>query len=62
MAFLVDLEPVTMDAVQSSPCGQIFRQGNFVFGQTVALDNWAMGHYTDSPQLIDSVLTTTASY
>ena len=31
---LVSLEPGTMDAVRSSPYGQLFRPDNFVFGQT----------------------------
>jgi len=32
-AILVDLEPGTMDAVRSSPFGQLFRPDNFVFGE-----------------------------
>merc|ERR1712130_226673 len=36
--------------------GQLFRPGNFVFGQTGAGNNWAKGHYTEGAELIDSVL------
>ena len=46
-AVLVDLEPGTMDSVRSGPFGQIFRPDNFVFGQSGAGNNWAMGHYTE---------------
>jgi len=55
-AILVDLEPGTMDAVRSSPYGQLFRPDNFVFGQSGAGNNWAKGHYTEGAELVDSVL------
>ncbi|XP_016283902.1 tubulin beta chain-like [Monodelphis domestica] len=55
-AVLVDLEPGTMDSVRSGPFGQIFRPDNFVFGQSVAGNNWAKGHYTEGAELVDSVL------
>nr|P12457.1 RecName: Full=Tubulin beta chain; AltName: Full=Beta-tubulin [Euglena gracilis]CAA33797.1 unnamed protein product [Euglena gracilis] len=55
-AILMDLEPGTMDSVRAGPYGQIFRPDNFVFGQTGAGNNWAKGHYTEGPELIDSVL------
>jgi len=55
-AVLMDLEPGTMDAVRTSPYGQIFRPDNFVFGQSGAGNNWAKGHYTEGAELIDSVL------
>ena len=46
-AVLVDLEPGTMDSVRAGRMGQIFRPDNFVFGQNVAGNNWAKGHYTE---------------
>ncbi|XP_012520748.1 PREDICTED: tubulin beta chain-like isoform X11 [Propithecus coquereli] len=55
-AILVDLEPGTTDSVRSGPFGQIFRQDNFVFGQSGAGNNWAKGHYTEGAELVDSVL------
>ncbi|KAI4108011.1 MAG: hypothetical protein L6R37_001293 [Teloschistes peruensis] len=55
-AVLVDLEPGTMDAVRSSPFGQLFRPDNFVFGQSGAGNNWAKGHYTEGAELVDQVL------
>ncbi|BBG94816.1 tubulin beta-1 chain [Prunus dulcis] len=55
-AVLMDLEPGTMDSIRSGPFGQIFRPDNFVFGQSGAGNNWAKGHYTKVPSLIDSVL------
>ena len=36
--------------------GQLFRPDNLVFGQAGAGNNWAKGHYTESAELIDSVL------
>uniref|UniRef100_A0A2K5DXE8 Tubulin beta 2A class IIa n=1 Tax=Aotus nancymaae TaxID=37293 RepID=A0A2K5DXE8_AOTNA len=56
-AILVDLEPGTMDSVRSGPFGQIFRPDNFVFGQSGAGNNWAKGHYTEEPRLVDSAVT-----
>jgi tubulin beta len=53
---LVDLEPGTMDAIRSGPCGQLFRPDNFVFGQSGAGNNWAKGHYTEGAELIEPVL------
>merc|ERR1712158_187433 len=55
-AVLVDLEPGTMDSVRSGAMGQIYRPGNFVFGQSGAGNNWAKGHYTEGAELVDSVL------
>ncbi|KAG6496574.1 hypothetical protein ZIOFF_044442 [Zingiber officinale] len=55
-AVLMDLEPGTMDSVQSGSFGQVFRPDNFVFGQSGAGNNWAKGHYTEGAELIDSVL------
>ena len=46
-AVLVDLEPGTMDSIRSGPMGDLFRPDNFVFGQSGAGNNWAMGHYTE---------------
>ena len=55
-AVLTDLEPGTMDAIRSSPYGQLFRPDNFVFGQSGAGNNWAKGHYTEGAELVDSVM------
>ncbi|WFD07191.1 Tubulin beta chain (Beta tubulin) [Malassezia vespertilionis] len=55
-AVLVDLEPGTMDAIRSSPNGNLFRPDNFVFGQNGAGNNWARGHYTEGAELVDSVM------
>ncbi|KMZ67073.1 hypothetical protein ZOSMA_27G01270 [Zostera marina] len=52
----MDLEAGTMDSMKTGPFGQIFRPDNFVFGQFGAGNNWAKGHYTESAELIDSVL------
>ena len=46
-AVLVDLEPGTMDSIRSGVMGDLFRPDNFVFGQSGAGNNWAMGHYTE---------------
>jgi len=55
-AVLVDLEPGTMDAIRSSPYGELFRPDSYVYGQVGAGNNWAKGHYTEGAELIDSVL------
>jgi len=49
-AILVDLEPGTMDAIKSGPCGSLFRPDNFVFGSNGAGNNWAKGHYTEGAE------------
>ncbi|CAB4374789.1 unnamed protein product [Rhizophagus irregularis] len=55
-AILIDLEPVTMDSIRSSPYGHLFRPDNFVFGQSGAGNNWAKGYYTEGAELVDSIL------
>jgi tubulin beta len=56
-AILMDLEPGTMDFVRAGPLGRLFRPENFVFGPNCgAGNNWAIGHYTDGAEYIDSVL------
>ncbi|KAL4983279.1 Tubulin/FtsZ, GTPase domain-containing protein [Aspergillus falconensis] len=55
-AVLVDLEPGTMDAVQSGRNGGLYRPDNFVFGQSGAGNNWAKGHYTEGAELVDQVV------
>jgi len=55
-AVLVDLEPGTMDVIQSGPLGGLFRPDNFIFGQSGAGNNWAKGHYTEGAELVDNVL------
>jgi len=55
-AILVDLEPGTMDAIKSGPCGALFRPDNFVFGSNGAGNNWAKGHYTEGAELIEQAM------
>jgi len=55
-ALFVDLETGTVDSIRAGPFGRIFRADNFVFGQTGAGNNWAKGHYTEGPNLIDEVM------
>ncbi|KAL4956142.1 tubulin beta chain 1 [Aspergillus filifer] len=55
-AVLVDLEPGTMDALQSGQNGSLYRPDNFVFGQSGAGNNWAKGHYTEGAELVDQVV------
>ncbi|KAF7593587.1 Tubulin beta chain (Beta tubulin) [Aspergillus hancockii] len=55
-AVLVDLEPGTMDAIQSGPHSALFRPDNYVFGQSGAGNNWAKGHYTEGAELVDDVI------
>jgi hypothetical protein len=59
---LMDLELGTMYSVRSGPFGQIFRPGNFVFGQSGAWNNWAKGHYTEGTELIDAKRGTLPSF
>ena len=53
-AILVNLEPRTMGSVLSSPFGQIFRPGDFVFGQSGAGNNWGKGFYTDGANIMNT--------
>lgn len=55
-AVMVDLEPGTVDAVKALPIGSLFRPDNFVFGQLLAGNVWAKGHYTEGAELVDLVL------
>jgi len=55
-AVLVDLEPGTMEAIQNSSFGKMYRPDNYVFGQNSAGNNWAKGHYTEGAELVDQVL------
>ncbi|KAG5457835.1 MAG: Tubulin/FtsZ, GTPase domain-containing protein, partial [Olpidium bornovanus] len=48
--------PGTMDAIKSSPYGNLFRPDNFVFGQNGAGNNWAKGYYTEGAELAETVL------
>eukprot|EP01083_Nonionella_stella_P012928 36507_1 len=45
-AFLMDLEQGTMDSVRAGPFGQLFSPYNFVFGQSGAGINCAIGLFT----------------
>lgn len=55
-AFLLDLEPGTMDSVRAGPFGSIFKPDNFIFGQSGSGNNWAKGHYNEGIELIDEAL------
>lgn len=55
-AILVDLEPGTMDTINASAIGDMFRPDNLIAGSTGAGNNWAKGHYTEGAELVDSVL------
>lgn len=53
---LVDLEPGVIDAVKSSPYGQLFKPDNYIAGSSGAGNNWAKGHYTEGAEMVDQVL------
>jgi tubulin beta len=55
-AILVGLAPGTMDSARAGQYGQLFRPGNFVFGQSGAGNNWAKGYYTEGQELAESIL------
>eukprot|EP01126_Amoeba_proteus_P051207 TRINITY_DN6103_c0_g1_i6.p1 TRINITY_DN6103_c0_g1~~TRINITY_DN6103_c0_g1_i6.p1 ORF type:complete len:402 (-),score=46.41 TRINITY_DN6103_c0_g1_i6:379-1584(-) len=55
-AVLVDLEPGTMDALRSGPCGGLFRPDNYVYGVNSAGNSFAKGHYTEGSEIVDQVL------
>ncbi|EHB17433.1 Tubulin beta-4 chain [Heterocephalus glaber] len=55
-AILVDLEPGTMDSIQSGDFGHLFRTHDFIFGQSRAGNKCAKGHYTEGAELVASVL------
>ncbi|TIA98780.1 hypothetical protein E3P92_03096 [Wallemia ichthyophaga] len=56
---LVDLEPGTIETVQASSIGGLFRPDNMIFGQSSAGNNWAKGHYTEGAELVDQILDVT---
>lgn len=43
-------------SVRAGPFGRLFHPDIFVFGQSGAGNNWAKGHYTEGPELVDSIL------
>eukprot|EP01083_Nonionella_stella_P150615 480063_1 len=55
-AVLFDLEPGVIDAVRSSPLGELFRPDNLINQNAGAGNNWAKGHYTEGAEMIDQVL------
>jgi tubulin beta len=55
-SILVDLEPGTLDAIQASNIGKLFRPDNFIFGTTGAGNNWSKGHYTDGAEIIEDIV------
>jgi tubulin beta len=52
----VDLEPGPIASVKSGPLCEFFDKERFFFGQSGADNNWAMGHYSEGAELVDSVL------
>ena len=55
-AALVDLEPGSLDVINVSPIGTMFKPDNFVFGASGAGNNWLKWHYTEGGELIDEVV------
>jgi len=53
---LIDLEPGVADSVRASVVGKLFKQENYIVGKTGAGNNWAKGHYTEGPELIDQII------
>ncbi|KAF8565404.1 hypothetical protein P879_08390 [Paragonimus westermani] len=53
---MADVEPGCLDNIRSGPCECLFCPDNFVFGSGGAGNNWAKGYYTDSAELIESIL------
>jgi len=51
-----DLEPASLQAVQSSTIGELFKPDNFIYGQNGAGNNWAKGHYTEGSLIIESAM------
>jgi len=52
---LIDLEPSTLDDVRNHHIGGLFRPANLIFGHSGAGNNWAKGHYTEGPELIENI-------
>ena len=55
-AILVDLDPGSLNAVMSGPCGRLFKPDNMAAGQAGAANNWAKGYYTEGAELADVAL------
>ena len=55
-AVLFDLEPCVINAVRSSPLGELFRPDNLVNQNAGAGNKCAKGHYTEGAEMIDQVL------
>ncbi len=51
-----DLEPSTLDRIKFGPLGRFYSPNSFIHGPTGAGNNWAKGHYTEGPELIDEVM------
>ncbi|KAL4483159.1 hypothetical protein ABPG74_019185 [Tetrahymena malaccensis] len=54
-AILIDLEPGTIDYIKASALGQLFMPDSFIYGQTGAENNWAVGYNTLGAQYVDNV-------
>ncbi|KOX72162.1 Tubulin beta-2 chain [Melipona quadrifasciata] len=55
-AILVDLDPGSLNAAMSGPCGRLFKPDNMAAGQAGAANNWAKGYYTEGAELADVAL------
>ena len=59
-AVLLDLEPATLDAIQSDHAahtyGKLFRPDHFVCGKGGAGHNWAKGYYTQGVEVAEPTL------
>ena len=55
-AVLADLDTGTMDSIWAGPLGSLLNQDNYCFAKRGGGGHWAIGHYTEGAELIDSVL------
>jgi len=55
-AVLVDLEPGTLDKIQSDSIGALFKPDNFIRGANGCANNWAKGRFTEGLEVIDEIL------
>ena len=46
----------TMDVIEASPGGTLFKRDNMCFGASGAGNKWARGHYTECAELIDEAV------
>eukprot|EP01084_Bolivina_argentea_P001344 2490_1 len=53
---LVDLDPSNLDQIKMSNIAHLFRQSNFHSSTSSAGNNWARGHYTEGPEIVDEIV------